>query len=78
VLNLQSFKIINMKLVLASTIIILLCIFFLCINILFKKNGQFPKTHVSQNSELRKKGITCVQTQYFSIRKKNNRIKEHS
>ncbi len=30
------------------------------INIFFRKNGRFPETSVGRNSEMRKKGITCV------------------
>lgn len=36
---------------------------FLCVNILFKKNGQFPNTHISGNKALTDRGITCAQSQ---------------
>ncbi len=29
-------------------------------NILFRKNGKFPKYQVGHNKEMRKLGITCV------------------
>jgi hypothetical protein len=32
------------------------------IRILLKKSGQFPKTHVGHNKEMRKRGIVCVKT----------------
>ena len=37
----------------------------LSVRIIFKKNGRFVNTHVGSNSDLRKKGIKCVQTQDY-------------
>lgn len=48
-----------------SVIIILICLILLCVNIILKKNGKFPNTHVGGNPVLRKKGIKCAQTQDF-------------
>jgi hypothetical protein len=31
------------------------------IRMLIKAHGRFPETHVSRNSEMRKRGITCAQ-----------------
>jgi hypothetical protein len=31
------------------------------IRMLLKPNGRFPNTHISGNSEMRKRGITCAQ-----------------
>jgi hypothetical protein len=50
----------------------------LCIEMIVKKNGSFPKSHVSQNKELRKRGITCVQSQDFEQRHKKQPIKQNS
>lgn len=36
---------------------------FLCIRILLKKNGEFPKTHVSSSKAMRERGIGCAQSQ---------------
>ena len=66
------------KLLLFSIIVLFICMLLLCINILLRKNGRFPKTHVSQNSELRKRGITCVKSQDFETRHKNKGVNEHS
>lgn len=65
------------KLLIISITVLLICMIFLCFNIIFRKNGKFPKTHVSQNTELRKRGITCVQSQDFETRHKTIKIKEH-
>ncbi len=67
-----------LKLALISVIIIGMCIVMLCIEMIVKKNGSFPKSHVSQNKELRKRGITCVQSQDFEQRHKKQPIKQNS
>ena len=35
----------------------------LALQILFKKNGKFPNTHVGANPSLQKQGISCAKTQ---------------
>lgn len=51
----------------------------LCVNLLLKKNGRFVKTHVSQSKEMRKRGVTCVQSQDRAARMRNpHAIKERS
>lgn len=55
---------------LLSAMILLISFVFLAIKILFVKKGGFPKTHVSQNEALRKKGITCVQAMDLEERKR--------
>jgi hypothetical protein len=62
---------------LLCAIIIALCILMLSVRILFKKNGQFVKTHVSQSKAMRERGIGCVQGQDFAERHKKKRIKEY-
>ncbi|MBQ0022233.1 MAG: hypothetical protein KBT29_03225, partial [Prevotellaceae bacterium] len=54
-----------------TVIILAVCMLFLSVRILFKKNGRFVKTHVSQNKAMRSKGITCVQSQDFAMRHKS-------
>jgi hypothetical protein len=54
-----------LKVVVLSTIILLICLALLCIRIIIKKNGRFPDTHVAGNPALRKKGIKCIRTQDF-------------
>lgn len=67
-----------LKLALLCSLIIGLCVMMLCLGMILKKNGSFPKTHVSQNPEMRKRGITCVQSQDYKERHKQNSIKQHS
>lgn len=64
------------KTFLLCAVIIGLCILLLCIQILLKKNGQFVKTHVSQSKEMRKRGISCVQSQDFAARHRKKAVKE--
>ena len=37
--------------------------FLLCFNIIFRKNGKFPETHIGNNKEMAKKGIYCAAAQ---------------
>ncbi|MDD7525842.1 MAG: hypothetical protein SPK34_05320 [Bacteroidaceae bacterium] len=41
------------------------------VRILLKKNGRFVKTHVSQSKAMRDRGVTCVQSQEFAMRRKS-------
>lgn len=36
---------------------------FLCIKLIFRKNGRFSSQHVHDNAALRKQGIHCVMDQ---------------
>ena len=60
-----------LKIILATLIIVAVCIALLCVKILFKKNGRFPNTHVSGSKAMRERGIGCVQSQDREQRKTN-------
>ena len=32
------------------------------INILFRKNGKFPETHIGKNKAMKERGISCAAT----------------
>lgn len=49
-----------MKIFLSALLLVALCVFGLCINIIFRKNGKFPETEISSNREMRKLGIKCA------------------
>lgn len=49
---------------LLTVLILVISLVFLSANILLKKNGQFPNTHVSGNKALTDRGITCAQSQH--------------
>ena len=66
-----------LKIILATLIIVAVCIALLCVKILFKKNGRFPNTHVRGSKAMRERGIGCVQSQDREQRKTNpNAISE--
>ena len=56
------------KLIIFSVIIVGIAMLFLCVRLLFKKNGRFVKTHVSQSKAMRDRGIACVQSQDYAMR----------
>ena len=43
----------------------------LAVNIIFKKNGKFPETHISDNKEMKKRQIYCVKVMDALERKKS-------
>ena len=49
------------KVLILSIIFLSIAAAFLGIRILVKTHGHFPETHISRNSEMRKRGITCAQ-----------------
>ena len=49
------------KLIIIVAIILVISFAFLGINILVRKNGRFPNTHISGNHEMKKRGISCAQ-----------------
>lgn len=59
------------ELIIFSIIIIGASMLFLSVRILFKKNGRFVRTHVSQSKAMRERGIGCVQSQDFAMRHKS-------
>ena len=60
-----------LKLFIFSIIIVGIAMLFLCVRLVFKKNGRFVKTHVSQSKAMRDRGITCVQSQDYAMRHKS-------
>lgn len=51
------------KIVMLSVAILGIAGIGLAFNILFRKNGKFPNTHVSGNKHLKRNGVYCSQTQ---------------
>ena len=48
---------------LLTLLIVAICLLLLGVKMLLVKGGKFPNTHVSGSEALRKRGITCVQSQ---------------
>ena len=49
-----------MEVLLAAIVLVGLCVFGLCFNIIFRKDGKFPETEIENNREMRKRGIKCA------------------
>lgn len=60
-----------METFIAAAAVIVIAIFGMCFNIIFKKGGEFPKYDVGSNEEMRKRGIKCAR-QEEEDRKKIN------
>jgi hypothetical protein len=50
-----------LKLLIISSLFLLVVFGLLGIRILIKSRGKFPETHISRNKEMQKRGITCAQ-----------------
>jgi hypothetical protein len=59
-----------LKIVILSSILIALSLAGLAFNILFRKNGKFPKYQVGHNKNMAKLGITCVKHDELKCYKK--------
>lgn len=49
------------KLFIISLLLTVVSALFLGIRMLFKPGARFPETHISRNTEMKKRGITCAQ-----------------
>lgn len=52
-----------LKVILLAIVIMALVMVGLAIQILFKKGGKFPNTHIGSNKYLKSQGISCAQTE---------------
>lgn len=59
-----------LKTILVAVAFLGIAILLLGVNIFFKKDGKFPNGHVSGNKEMRKRGVTCAQSQDRAERRK--------
>ena len=61
------------KIILLAIALVSIAMLGLATQILLKKGGKFPNTHVGGNKHLKKQGIACAQTQDKIERAKVNR-----
>lgn len=61
------------KIILLAVALVSIAMLGLATQILFKKGGKFPNTHVGGNKHLNRQGISCAQTQDKIERSKVNR-----
>ncbi len=66
-----------MKVFLLSLAVILVCVFGMCFNIIFRKDGEFPEYEVSKNKDMRRLGIRCMHEEDVLSRKKKADVPEH-
>ncbi len=52
----------TLKVVLLAVVLVGLVMLGLATQILFKKDGKFPNTHIGGNKHLKARGVTCAQT----------------
>lgn len=52
-----------LKIILLAIALVSIAILGLATQILFKRGGKFPNTHVGGNKHLKKQGVHCYQTQ---------------
>jgi len=64
-LNLQVFLHKMMTTLLLTLAIVGLAVLLLGVKIFFVKGGRFPNTHIHDNAEMRKRGITCARDKEF-------------
>ena len=50
---------------LIGLVIVILAVLLLGVKIFFVKGGRFPNTHIHDNAEMRKRGITCARDKEF-------------
>ncbi len=58
------------EILLSTTLIIAISMAFLCIKLIFRKNGRFSSQHVHDNAALRRQGIHCVMDQDREARRR--------
>ena len=64
-----------MKILLLTLVIVGLAVLLLGVRIFFVKGGRFPSTHIDDNDEMRKRGITCMHDNEFITNNNKEKVK---
>jgi hypothetical protein len=56
------------EILLSSTLIIAIAVAFLCVKLIFRKNGSFSSQHIHDSEAMRERGIHCVMDQDREMR----------
>ena len=56
---------------LITTLIIAICMAFLLVKVLFKRNGEFSSQHIHDSQAMKNRGIHCVMDQDRELRTKS-------
>lgn len=66
-----------LKVALLTVGIVAISLALLCVKLIILPNGKFASSHISDNKEMRKRGIHCVQSMDKMMRRENpNKVKE--
>ena len=65
-----------MKLLLLTTLIIAIGMAFLCVKVIFRKNGRFSSQHIHDSEAMRERGIHCVLDQDREMRQERQGVRE--
>ena len=66
-----------LKVALLTVGIVAISIALLCVKLIVLPNGKFASSHISDNKEMRKRDIHCVQSMDKMMRKENpHKVKE--
>ncbi|MCH5310321.1 MAG: hypothetical protein J1E58_10710 [Prevotella sp.] len=63
---------------LISTLIIAIGMTFLCVKLIFRKDGRFSSQHISDSEAMRERGITCVMEQDREMRQHTSSVSERT
>lgn len=61
-----------MKVFIISIILVGMAVIGMAVSLLFRRNGRFPETHVSRNSEMQKRGVRCAAEEDMGCNAVNN------
>ncbi|MCR4603011.1 MAG: hypothetical protein K5683_05710 [Prevotella sp.] len=65
--------------ILIAALIIAIAIAFLCVKVIFRKNGYFASQHIHDSEAMRERGIHCVMDQDREMRTRSKlAVKEKS
>ena len=59
------------EIIVISTLIIAISMAFLCIKLVFRKNGRFSSQHIHDSEAMRERDIHCVMDQDRELRRRN-------
>ena len=67
------------EILLSTALIIAISMAFLCVKVIFKKNGSFASQHIHDSQAMRDRGIHCVVDQDREMRRKSEfAVNEHN
>lgn len=59
------------EILLSTALIIAISVTFLCVKLIFRKNGRFESQHIHDSKAMKDRGIHCVMDQDCEMRRKS-------